>query len=74
MKYEITVEQFIQRYWEEEFNKMFEYISYMKIYMMKKDRNLKEIKTDVFNTKWFHFDVWNYVEINWVGVSFEERI
>ena len=74
MKYKITTEQFEERYWKDEFNKLFEYVSFMKIYMQEKDRNLKEIKTDVFNTRWYNFEIWNYVQINWVWVLFEERI
>ena len=63
MKYEITVEQFIERYWQDEFNTLFEYITFISIYLSEKDRCFKEIKTEVFNKKGDTFEVWNFIEL-----------
>ena len=74
MKIEITIEEFKERYWKEELNNLFNYIQEIKIFMNKKDRVFKEITTEVHNKKWDNFEVWNYVKINWVWVTFEERL
>lgn len=74
MKTEITIDQFIERYWEKEFNTLFSYVAHLKSYMGQKDRELKEITTEVFTNGSVILETWDYVQINWVWVSFEQRL
>lgn len=74
MKYEISIEKFIEIYWQDEFDKLFKYIFELKDTSMNHDRMLTEINTEVHNTVWENFEVNNYVQILWVWVNYVTRL